>query len=250
MDGSQKDKVVAYLSRLTGGPVSADERIVLRSVQRASLAAWLRKEQITIRGSLVGTSASGIVINELMSGDTVAATHSPGADGRVLTAIGAFAGIGIDIEEISNLPDADDYREHIFYQETFTSREIAYCIGQPNAKASFCGIWAAKEAVVKSGMPGTSIDNLISVEITHDKSGRPEHANCVLSVSHTDHTAVAVCLLTARGPVPEIRKERIPATQTPAVAVTEKSGFRIRSVFLVLLSIAICGAMFFLGRFT
>jgi phosphopantetheine--protein transferase-like protein len=253
MDGNQTDKVIAYVSRLTGRPVSADERVVLRSVQRASLATWLKGERIPIRGSLVGTSASGFVINELLFGRSsdgaVKSPAIPNASIPTGSAIG-FAGIGIDIEDSNNLPDTDDYREHPFYQDTFTPREIAYCLRQPNAKASFCGTWAAKEAILKSGMPGTSIDHLKSIEILHDKDGRPQHAGYALSISHTDRTAIAVCVVTAQRLTHEVRQDQPPDDQTPTTRQTSKSNLAKMRVSYVLLSIVLSGAMFLLGRLT
>ncbi|MEO8414544.1 MAG: 4'-phosphopantetheinyl transferase superfamily protein, partial [Ginsengibacter sp.] len=49
-------------------------------------------------------------------------------------------GIGVDIEETSQMPRADDFREDEFYQMNFTPQEIAYCISQPDQYASFTGI--------------------------------------------------------------------------------------------------------------
>lgn len=58
--------------------------------------------------------------------------------------------IGIDIENISNLPECEDYREDDFYKNNFSQKEIAYCLIQPDIKASFAGKFAAKEAIIKA----------------------------------------------------------------------------------------------------
>ena len=59
-------------------------------------------------------------------------------------------GIGIDIEEISAMPIVNDFREDEFYKMNFTPGEIAYCILQPDQYASFTGLFAAKEAIIKA----------------------------------------------------------------------------------------------------
>ena len=61
--------------------------------------------------------------------------------------------IGIDIEQISNMPIVNDYREDEFYTMNFVPAEIAYCILQSNPAASFAGLFAAKEAIVKANNP-------------------------------------------------------------------------------------------------
>jgi hypothetical protein len=73
-----------------------------------------------------------------------------------------------------------------------------------------CGLWAAKEAVLKSGHASPAGGNLRAIEISHDVHGRPVMAGCMLSISHTAKTAVAVC-------VPEILPSHIPA-QAPVIA--------------------------------
>ena len=59
-------------------------------------------------------------------------------------------GIGIDIEEIANFPATIDFREDDFYLLNFTVNEIAYCGIQPEPYASFAGLFAVKEAIVKA----------------------------------------------------------------------------------------------------
>ena len=112
-------------------------------------------------------------------------------------------GIGIDIEAVAALPEADDYREAGFYRDTFTPSEIAYCLRQPNVRASFCGTWATKEAILKAGLAPMALSDLRQVEIQRDEDGRPVFPGASLSISHTGDTAVAVCLaLSAPKPPP------------------------------------------------
>lgn len=101
--------------------------------------------------------------------------------------------IGIDIEQISLLPKTNDYRSEGFYTDNFSDKEISYCILQPNAAASFAGLFAAKEAIVKANnqYKNTKYNQLL---ITHNSSGKPEFAGMSISISHIDETAVAVAV--------------------------------------------------------
>ncbi len=102
-------------------------------------------------------------------------------------------GIGIDIEQISSLPKTNDFRNEGFYTDNFSEKEISYCILQPSVYASFAGLFAAKEAIVKANntYKNTKYNQLT---ITHNSSGKPEFAGMNISISHTEETAVAVAV--------------------------------------------------------
>jgi phosphopantetheine--protein transferase-like protein len=101
--------------------------------------------------------------------------------------------IGVDVEQSDSLPETNDYRSHPFFQDNFTPGEISYCIQQSSARASFCGVWAAKEAAIKAGAASAG-HSLKHIEITHDAAGKPGYTGCVVSISHSPSMAVAVCL--------------------------------------------------------
>ena len=85
------------------------------------------------------------------------------------------AGIGIDAEEISLMPATNDFRDHEFYTMNFAAAEIAYCILQPDSRASFAGLFAAKEAIVKAD---NSYKNkpFHTIFIDHLPGGKPFHS--------------------------------------------------------------------------
>jgi phosphopantetheine--protein transferase-like protein len=121
-------------------------------------------------------------------------------------------GIGIDIEEIVAMPETGDFREDEFYKMNFSSAEIAYCILQPQPYASFTGLFAAKEAIIKAnnvyrGYPFNSIN------IDHAPDGKPWHPAFQLSIAHTGNLAVAVAIQFNSG---TIKPETIPAVGTTA----------------------------------
>ncbi|MEW5895444.1 MAG: 4'-phosphopantetheinyl transferase superfamily protein [Candidatus Omnitrophota bacterium] len=101
--------------------------------------------------------------------------------------------IGIDIEEISNMPSANDYREDVFYRQNFSQDEISYCIRQKDPRKHFAGMFAAKEAIIKADNYYKSIP-FSEIGIAHHDSARPTFKNFILSVSHSEKQVVAVAL--------------------------------------------------------
>ena len=101
--------------------------------------------------------------------------------------------IGIDIEQISNMPIVGDYREDEFYRMNFTPVEIAYCILQPSPAASFAGLFAAKEAIVKANKLFSN-KPFNAIYIDHLPNGKPIHPLFKLSISHSNDIAIAVAV--------------------------------------------------------
>jgi holo-[acyl-carrier protein] synthase len=109
------------------------------------------------------------------------------------TGLGAGLLIGVDIEDVDNMPKADDYREDEFYSLNFSEREISYCILQPEIQMSFAGKFAAKEAIVKAdnSLKGVPFKD---IEILNDGNGRPYFGDLAISISHTEQHAVAIAV--------------------------------------------------------
>ncbi|MFW5879719.1 MAG: holo-ACP synthase, partial [bacterium] len=105
-----------------------------------------------------------------------------------------FKGVGIDLEMVNNLPDVEDYRTDAFYIDNFSEAEISYCILQPEPKASFAGLFAAKEAMIKANgkLKARKFNQL---EVQHDEDGKPIATGFQISISHAGGIAVAVALL-------------------------------------------------------
>lgn len=101
--------------------------------------------------------------------------------------------VGIDIENIEALPVVNDFREDAFYTMNFAPAEIAYCILQSNPYASFAGLFAAKEAIVKADNSNKG-KTFNSILIDHLPDGKPVYPGFQLSISHTNETAVAVAI--------------------------------------------------------
>jgi len=216
-----QEKLTTYLSQLTGSDVRPDQSLALRSAQKAAFAAWLRKQGIAVDFAQVNQGRFSI--NGLLNGEAApaAASREPAALAPAPAATnlaGTIGGIGLDIEDLDSLPDAHDYREHEFYRDNFAPSEIVYCIQQPDVKASFAGLWAAKEAAIKSGAAKDPLAGLRAIEISHDSTGRPTYPGCVLSISHTPKTAAAVCLWTGA-----------PATQIAAPVAAKEPNLALKA---------------------
>ncbi|MCX6359695.1 MAG: 4'-phosphopantetheinyl transferase superfamily protein [Armatimonadetes bacterium] len=134
------------------------------------------------------------------------------------------AGVGIDIERVSELPVVPDYWEAPFYSGTFTEHEIATCITKGEARMHFAGCWCAKEALRKS-RPDLAATSLSRIELSHHTDGAPylrllngdtwEALPCGVSISHTSDLAVAVVVWPAPAQVKVRESAESPAPEPP-----------------------------------
>lgn len=113
-------------------------------------------------------------------------------------------GLGMDMQENSILPIADDYRTHEFYLTHFSSTEIATAILRPNPRAHLCGIFCAKEAAKKSHPILLNL-RMSDFLVRHDSEGRPfislidsnqlgDKFQFILSLTHTSQFSAATCI--------------------------------------------------------
>ncbi|OQP49442.1 holo-ACP synthase [Niastella populi] len=106
--------------------------------------------------------------------------------------VGTFA-VGIDIEDVNAMPKTNDFREDEFYKMNFSPAEISYCILQPAPYASFAGLFAAKEAIVKADNSNRNRP-FNTIVVSHDQEGKPAYPGFHISISHSNNMAVAVVL--------------------------------------------------------
>lgn len=97
--------------------------------------------------------------------------------------------LGIDIQCISELPQANDYWSDEFYIELFTEKEIAYSLSKENPKQTFAGLYAVKEAIFKSN----NNENVKSIKLSFEND-KPAYRNYLISISHSSDYAVATAL--------------------------------------------------------
>ena len=101
--------------------------------------------------------------------------------------------IGVDIEKLVNIPEAADFREEQFYIQNFTPKEISYCTLKAYPRQSFLGLFCAKEALCKISA-SIAQKKFNEIEILHTEDGKPVYEGYLLSISHTDDTAVAIAM--------------------------------------------------------
>ena len=121
---------------------------------------------------------------------------------------GSFAsatiGLGMDMQEIASLPNADDYREHAFYSGNFTPQELATAVLRPNPRAHLCGLFCAKEAAKKSHRALLDV-RMSDLSVLPDETGRPvlrvadtvaaaAGLRFLVSITHTETVAAATCI--------------------------------------------------------
>lgn len=114
-------------------------------------------------------------------------------------------GMGMDMQEISALPPADDFRTHEFYAAHFSQAEIATAMLRQDARTHLCGLFCAKEALKKSHPELLNL-RMSDILVSHDASGRPHirladaaingqgNFRFILSITHTAQFAAATCL--------------------------------------------------------
>lgn len=143
----------------------------------------------------------GKLLQQNNSGETI--TNEQSIDAINSSLADDYLAVGIDIEEISNLPLTDDFREHDFYKMNFAPSEISYCILKNDPYTSFAGLFAAKEALVKAN-PGYKNKAFCLIVIDHLPNGKPVHNNFGLTISHTKNVAVSVAILFKAPLVPDV----------------------------------------------
>jgi len=179
------------------------------SVGRSTFYAAIKR----MAGADLATAFSATTFGELFDPAPVGAKTEqvPTAEAGSRTAVAparkpsaSNSAVGIDIEHVDDLPKAEDPWSEAFYVEHFTRAEIAYCQRQASPRESFCGLWCAKEAVMKCGEEFLKL-RPIEMEIGHDERGRPflivlrdgkdeVRSDCVISISHAHGLSVAVCV--------------------------------------------------------
>lgn len=109
--------------------------------------------------------------------------------------------IGIDIEQVQRFK-LD--REDTFIQNTFTPQEIAYAYSKEHFDATLCGLFCAKEALIKTLDAQDILLN--EIEILKNDYGKPmakilkqnfaDKSRFTVSISHSGEYATAVVLRT------------------------------------------------------
>jgi holo-[acyl-carrier protein] synthase len=108
-------------------------------------------------------------------------------------------GHGVDLEEIADFPSWPpvDVEKRTFFENHFTTAELAGAEKHPEPRAHLCGLWCAKEAVRKA-VPAVAQADWRAIEIVADANGAPGvrchvmgELQLALSISHSSRQAMA-----------------------------------------------------------
>ena len=199
MDPRLKDIVATYINvpaeQITADTVidrsSVSSSIVLHRMYAKLADSGFKVDNywnIKTFGSLLNQNNGNAAVN-----GSAIAPESSFAGGVQSSQVEGVLSTGIDIEEIDAMPRVDDFREHAFYSMNFAPAEISYCILQPNPYASFAGLFALKEAIVKceNRFKGREFKTIV---VDHNTSGKPTFERLQVSISHTESYAVAIAI--------------------------------------------------------
>lgn len=114
-------------------------------------------------------------------------------------------GVGVDIIEIQRVVEIIQLYGQRFYKKVFTDEEVEYCLSKAKPAQHLAARFAAKEAFSKAIGTGLGKDLMLKdIEIIKDESGKPSiktkkimKDKIMLSISHSDHYVVAVCVVEA-----------------------------------------------------
>lgn len=178
--------------------------------------------------------------------------HPPQTNGSKRSILNDAAGqnivVGVDIQSVSELPEAEDYWESEFYQQHFTGQEIAYALLQPNPRESFASAWCAKEALRKADSRWLDVSWKLT-EVVHSSEGAPalmseeDRIPCSVSLSHTrDHALAAVVIERAQPAQPETSPTISPSSEVQAILPPDTSKLPLSlAVIAVLISLVAIG---------
>ena len=190
-------QIVADFTKIPNGQLTSETRID-RSVISNSIVLHRMYAAIAKNGFVISDYQKIKTFGELLqkvSGKENAETavlveHK--AEAKQIT-YSNDSGIGIDIEEISQMPQVTDFRQEEFYTTNFTSEEISYCSLQPDPYASFCGIFAVKEAIIKADNKYKGI-SFYKIFIDHSPQGKPFLNGFKISIAHKNNFAIAIAI--------------------------------------------------------
>lgn len=184
------EPLVSFFSALTNKSVDENTPIGLSSAQKARAFSWLQANGISVEPSLLNTK---FTIQMLLNRSGVQVNLYKPQVRKTEEVLSDFA-VGIDIQLISELfPDSMsiDFVGDEQYSEIFTPREVSYALAKESPKETLAGVFAAKEALIKSGH---SAQKLSEIEILPNELGKPVFQNYSISISHSGGYAVALAI--------------------------------------------------------
>ena len=173
MKDKNEIKAIEYLQKLTSSEVKDININQLSSAQKARFLSWLDSENIELN------------FNNDFDSKISAEKNINIIDNNNL---------GIDIQDIRELfpNEISDLKSEKDILDIFSLNEISYAENKRDKYETLTGIFAAKEAIIKT----LNIKNkkLNKINISFDKTGKPSNKDCFISISHSNNFAVSVAL--------------------------------------------------------
>ena len=190
-----ENEIKKIYNTLSGGKIIASDNYIISSSHFNSISNDRFSSELNKRG--IKWDGSDIIFSDLINkniensnSNSSINLNSSNLNIEVKSSILGLSAcqVGIDIQEIKELPDSGDFWEDDFYKSKFTSEEIAYCVTKDNPKQSFSGLYSCKEALIKS-------DNNLNwenINILHNENGKPIFENYNISISHSGLYSIAI----------------------------------------------------------
>jgi phosphopantetheine--protein transferase-like protein len=225
-----QNEIKKIYQTLSGGKVIENDNYIISSKQFSSISSDRFISELKKLGII--WDGSEIIFSDLVNGNLKGNTtnHSEKSIKREVTSettnnikMNFPDNVGIDIQEINELPDVVDFWEDEFYKSKFTREEIAYCLTKDNPKQSFSGLYSCKEALVKAD---NNLDSA-NINIRFNENGKPFFENYSLSISHSGEYSIAVVF---RFEFPEEQHKQIqddyPEKLNSTIYIEPKSKFK------------------------
>lgn len=174
MDG--KLNQLEYFKKLSGSQEDIIDLNLLTSAQQARFISWSKEN-----GFVIKNKENANALKEVSSFNPL-----PKFDNNEIK-------VGFDLQNIEELfpKKINDFKSDNFVNEIFTIREISYAETRSKPIETLAGIFAAKEAIIKTGF---KINRLLEIEISHQNS-IPKFDNFQISISHSNNYVAAIAIL-------------------------------------------------------
>lgn len=187
---------IEYFSKLLNINLDQNTEITLSSAQKSRAHAWLKSQNIPFQEHLIQKK---FTLNLLLNNNGFTPLEANPRTHQETIIDNEVAGtfltsIGIDLQNIYELfPNSlsNDLKGDAELGLIFTNRELTYAENKANPKATLAGIFAAKEAILKTGVTNTPLEK---IEVSHNSIGAPEFKGVSLSISHSGDYAIAIAI--------------------------------------------------------
>jgi phosphopantetheinyl transferase (holo-ACP synthase) len=202
---SAEQALIGIIERVTGTDYSARTNDVVRlsSHQHAVVRSLCRRDAVPINLDHLG---DGMTVRQMLGLVNLGSTYQSGSatePDSVHIPSRASAGLGCDIqslEEFRRTVESTDFKASAFLVDVMVPEEISYCEGQTDPVASLCGVFAAKEAVVKAGHDGP----LRAIRVQR-MDGAPIVEGYAVSIAHSGQYCLAVAQrIESKSVLPEV----------------------------------------------